>query len=284
MLRDFYHAIRLLGRNPAFALISIAAIALGIGANTALFSIVKTVVLEPLPFAEPERLVMVWETRPDRGRLSNVVSNANYLDWKARNQVFDAMSPVFYFTNSLLSGGEPEEIRIQMVGEDFFPMLGVKMQLGRAFRVRSASRARRWWRSSPTCCGGPGFPGDRNIVGRTIRLGSDATTVIGVTPPDLLTISDRQPMLWRNARVSGVNSNGGRAAGRNMAAVLARLKRGLNAESADRHMVGLAKQLEQEFPQFNAKWSARVSPLSEELTGKVRTPLFFMLGAVACVL
>ena len=210
---------------------------------------------------------MVWETRPDRGRLSNVVSNANYLDWKARNQVFDAMSPVFYFTNSLLSGGEPEEIRIQMVGEDFFPMLGVKMQLGRAFGAEEckpgapvvAVLSDLLWRTR--------FSGDRNIVGRTIRLGSDAATVIGVTPPDLLTISDRQPMLWRNARVSGVNSNGGRAAGRNMA-VLARLKRGLSAESADRHMVGLAKQLEQEFPQFNAKWSARVSPLSEESDGQ----------------
>src|SRR5688572_26795186 len=133
MLRDFRHALRQLVRNPAFALVSITAIALGIGVNTALFSIVNAVILQPLPYAEPERLVMVWETRPDRGVMSNVVSNANYLDWRARNQVFDAMSPIFFGTATLIGSGEPERIRTQTVGEEFFPMLGVTMQAGRGF-------------------------------------------------------------------------------------------------------------------------------------------------------
>src|SRR5258708_8161001 len=104
MLRDYRLAIRTLLRNPSFALISILAIALGIGANTALFSIVNAVILRPLPFAQPERLVMVWETRKDLGSLSNVVSNANFLDWRARNRVFDAMSPILFGTATLMSG------------------------------------------------------------------------------------------------------------------------------------------------------------------------------------
>jgi putative ABC transport system permease protein len=283
MLRDLRLALRLLGRDPSFALIAVAAIALGIGVNTALFSVVNAVILRPLPFAEPERLVMVWETRPDLGAMSNVVSNANYLDWKARNQVFDAMSPVFFRTSSLMAPGGPEEIRIQMVGEDFFPMLGTSLQLGRAFTADeckpgappAAILSDLLWRTK--------FKADPNIVGRTIRLDSDLATVVGITPPGLLTISDRPAVLWRNARVAPLDPNGRRSAGRNMA-VLARLKRGVTVQQADRQMAQLASQLEQEFPAFNAKWSARVSPLMEEMTGKARTPLLVMLGAVGCVL
>jgi putative ABC transport system permease protein len=283
MLRDFRLALRILGRNPSFAVIAIAAIAFGIGANTALFSVVHAVILQPLPFAEPDRLVMVWETRADLSHFSNVVSNANYLDWHARNQVFDAMSPIFFGTDSLVGSGDPEEIRTQTVGEDFFPMLGATMQLGRIFTAAecrpgaplSAVLSDLLWRTR--------FASDPNIVGRTIRLGASPVTVIGVAPADLMTIGDRNPLLWRNARVAGVTPDGRRSSGRNMA-VLARLKPGVSAPEADRHMVGLARQLEQEYPQFNTRWSARVSPLTEELTGKVRTPLFVMLGAVACVL
>jgi putative ABC transport system permease protein len=283
MLRDLRYAVRLLFRDPSFTFIAIAAIALGIGANTALFSVVRAVILQPLPFAEPDRLVMIWETRTDRGAFSNVVSNANYLEWRARNQVFDAMSPVFSGTNSLLGQGDPEEIRIQLVGQDFFPMLGVAMQLGRSFRADECRPGAPvvvilsdlLWRTK--------FSADRGVVGKTVRLGNDSAEIIGVAPSGLLTIGDRTPMLWRNARVSGTNSSGSRSGGRNMA-VLARLKRGATPEQADRHMVGLARQLELEFPEDNARWSARVSPLSAEMTGKARTPLFVLLGAVGCVL
>ena len=283
MLRDIRQALRLLGRNPLFALIAIGAIALGIGANTALFSVVDAVILKPLPFAEPERLVLVWETRPDRGKFNNVVSNANFVDWRERNQVFDAMSPVFFRTGTLVGVGDPEEVRTQAVGEEFFPMLGVKMAMGRGFTAEecrpsgpaAAVLSDSLWRTK--------FSGDSGIIGRTVRLGSDAVTVVGVAPPGLMSIGERAPALWTNARVAATNPDGKRSAGRNMA-VLARLKPGVTVAAADRHMVGLAKQLEQEYPQFNSNWSARVSPLTEEMTGNARTPLFVLLGAVACVL
>jgi len=283
MFRELRHALRLLSRNPAFAFVSIAAIALGIGVNTALFSIVNAVVLQPLPFAEPDRLVMVWETRPDLGAMSNVVSNANFLDWRARNQVFDAMSPVFFGSGALIGTGEPEQIRFQLVGEDFFPMLGVQMQLGRGFTAEeckpggpaAAILSDTFWRGK--------FSADPGIVGRTIRLGPDAITVVGVAPAGMMTIGDRTPSLWRNARLAGAGSNGRRSSGRNIS-VLARLKPGIGVHQADRHMVELAAHLEREYPEFNSKWSARVSPLVEEVTGKAKTPLYFLLGAVACVL
>jgi putative ABC transport system permease protein len=284
MLSDFRQAFRLLVRNPSFAVIPVAAIALGIGANTALFSVVRAVILEPLPFPEPERLAMVWETRPDRGASNNVVSNANYMEWRARNKVFAAMSPVFSGNSTFIAtAAEPEQIRIQVVGEEFFPMLGATMQLGRNFTSDDCKPGApvmvilsdQLWRTR--------LAADRSIIGRTVRLGNEAATVVGVTPPGLMTIGDREPLLWRNARVAATYPDGRRASGRNMA-VLARLKPGISLEQADRHMVGVARQLEQEFPEANAKWSARVSGLADEFSGKVRKPLWVMLGAVACVL
>src|SRR2546426_6317268 len=115
MLQDIMHSLRQLRLNPAFFAIAICVIALGIGANTAIFSVIDAVILKPLPYADPERLVMLWETRPDRGVQNNVVSAANYMDWRARNTSFDAMSALLFRTQSLTGIGEPEEIRAQLV-------------------------------------------------------------------------------------------------------------------------------------------------------------------------
>jgi putative ABC transport system permease protein len=127
------------------------------------------------------------------------------------------------------------------------------------------------------------FSGDRAVVGRSIRLGADSATVIGVAPAGLLTIGDRTPMLWRNARIAGTDPNGSRSAGRNMF-VLARLKRGVSLEAADKHMTGLARSSSRNSRSSTPTGARALSPLAEEMAGKVRTPLFVMLGAVACVL
>src|SRR5687767_6874307 len=107
MLRDVLHALRQLRLNPGFATIAISVIALGIGANTAIFSVIDAVILTPLPYAEPDRLVMLWETRPDRGVANNVVSAANYIDWRARTTSFDAISALLFLTLSLTGAGDP---------------------------------------------------------------------------------------------------------------------------------------------------------------------------------
>src|SRR5262249_14509173 len=113
MLHDVMHALRQLRRNPAFFAIAICVIALGIGANTSMFSVINAVILKPLPYANPDRLVMLWETRPDMGGANNVVSGANYLDWRARSTSFDAMSAILFRPQNLTGIGEPEEVRAQ---------------------------------------------------------------------------------------------------------------------------------------------------------------------------
>jgi putative ABC transport system permease protein len=283
MLPDTRLALRQLRLNPGYSVIAIVVIALGIGANTAIFSIIDAVILKPLPYAEPDRLVMLWETRPDRGGAPNVVSAANYLDWKARNTSFDAMSAILFRTGSITGAGEPEEIRLQLIAEDFFPMLGISPAHGRNFTrdecqpgaPLTAILSDQLWQRK--------FAADPSIVGRTIRLNSDAVTVVGIAPPRVLTIGDRPPELWLALRIRGVSDSGARASGRNFS-VLARLKPGANVVQADAEMKAMAKQLEQEYPQFNSNWSAMAVPLTSEMYGKTQTPLFILLGAVGCVL
>jgi putative ABC transport system permease protein len=283
MVRDILHAFRQLRLNPGFAVIALCVIALGIGANTAIFSVIDAVILKPLPYADAERLVMLWETRPDRGWQNNVVSAANYLDWRVRNTSFDAMSALVFRTQSLTGIGEPEEVRAQFVGEDFFPMLGLSMSKGRSFAADECKPGApattilsdALWRRK--------FASDPSIIGRTIRLNTDTVTVIGIAPPKILTLGDRPPDLWVALRVRGVNDNGTRASGRNFS-VLARLKRGVTVQRADLEIKAIAKQLEQEDLQSNANWSAKAVPLTEEMYGKVQTPLFVLMGAVTLIL
>src|SRR5215813_6835797 len=203
MLQDVIHALRQLRLNPAFFAIAICVIALGIGANTAMFSVIDAVILKPLPYTNPERLVMLWETRPDRGVANNVVSTANYLDWRARAHSFDAMSAMLFRPESLTGNGEPEQVLTQLVAEDFFPMLGLPMAYGRSFTQdeckpgapATAILSDSIWRRK--------FSADPSIVGRTIRLSGSAVTVVGIAPPRILTLGNRPPDLWVALRIRG---------------------------------------------------------------------------------
>ena len=283
MLQDVIHTLRQLRLNPAFFAIAICVIALGIGANTAMFSVINAVILKPLPYANPDRLVMLWETRSDLGAANNVVSAGNYLDWRARSASFDAVSAMLFRTQSLTGIGEPEEVRVQFIGADFFPMLGLSMSRGRTFTqdeckpeaAPTAILSDSIWRRK--------FSADPSIVGKTIPLSGTAVTVVGVAPPRILTLGDRPPDLWMALRIRGVNDNGTRASGRNFS-VIARLKPGVSVAQADAEIRAIAKQLEQEYRQFNANWGARAVPLTAEIYGKVETPLFVLLGSVALIL
>ncbi len=283
MIQDILYALRQFRRNPGFAAVGIVVIALGIGANTAIFSLIQAVILKPLPYSDPGRLVSLWETRPDRGFKNNVVSAANYLDWRAHNSSFSAMSAYVSRTQTLTGAGEPEEVQSQGVEEAFFPMLGIPMAMGRGFTAAEckpgaapvAILSDSLWRRK--------FSADPSIVGRTIRLNSEAVTVVGVAPPGILTPADRKPEMWQALRIQGVNSNGTRVGGRNFA-VLARLKPGVTVERADLEMRTMAKQLERAYPLNNANWSAKAMPLSTQMYGRVRTPLLVLLGAVGLIL
>lgn len=283
MLHDFIHALRQLRLNPAFAAIAICVIALGIGANTAIFSVIDAVILQPLPYEDPGRLVMLWETRPDRGLRNNVVSGANYSDWRVRAQSFTRISALVMRTASLTGAGEPEDLRTLLVGADFFPILGIGMAQGRSFTPEECRPgvpstvilSDSLWRRK--------FASDPSIVGKVIRLNGNASTVIGIAPPNVLSLSERAPDLWTALGIDGRNPDGTRSSGRNFS-VIARLKPGITVEQADSEIRGIARQLEQEYPQFNSNWSAKAVPLTQEIYGRVQTTLFVLLGAVAFIL
>lgn len=281
VLQDIRHAFRLLRLNPGFSLIAILTMALGIGANTALFSVIDAVILKPLPFTNPDRLVMLWDA--SRDFTTNVVSPANYLDWKARNTVFDAMSPVIAGTESLSGVGEPEEIQIQRIGEQYFPLLGIRTTNGRSFTVDDTKQgstevailSNSLWRRK--------YSSDPSIVGKAITVGGLATTVIGIAPAGLMAIGDRRPEIWLPARLLYNSTNGVRNSGHFML-VIARLKPGISTGSAQAEMKRIASQLEREYPESNTNWTATVQPLADAAYGDVRTPLWILFGAVGCVL
>jgi putative ABC transport system permease protein len=205
------------------------------------------------------------------------------MEWRARAKSFDTMSAILFRTYSLTGSGEPEEIRVQAVGEGFFSMLGVSMQMGRSFTREecvpgapaTVILSDTLWRRK--------FFADPSVVRRSIRLSGEVTTVVGVAPQNVQPLGERPPELWVAQRISGFNSNGSRNSGRNFS-VLARLKPGVTVERADLEMKALAKQLEQEFPEANAHWSATAVPIASEIYGKVERPLFMLLTAVGLIL
>src|SRR5438270_5794192 len=183
IIQDLRHGVRLLVKSPGFTAAAILVLALGIGANTAIFSVVNAVLLRPLPFYEPDRLVQLWHTPPQKsfpGMSLFSLSAANYLDWEQQNHVFES-SAIYSFAQRRLTGnGEPQVIRGARVEPTFFNVLGVKPLLGRAIspgddqatKSRIIVLTNKLWKSQ--------FGGDPSIVGRNIDLDGEAYTVVGV--------------------------------------------------------------------------------------------------------
>jgi putative ABC transport system permease protein len=181
LAHDLRYGIRTLRKNAGFSFVAVLALSLGIGANTAIFSVVNALMIRPLPYTNPEQVVMVWESSP-RGNTRNVISPANFLDWKAHNHVFETMSPVLPQLDILTGAGEPDEVPGFAVAASFFPLLGVKPELGRSFTVdedkpgaaRVVVLSRHLWETR--------FGSNPNIIGQSIALDSDSYTIIGVMP------------------------------------------------------------------------------------------------------
>jgi putative ABC transport system permease protein len=280
VIQDFRYAGRLLLRSPGFTLVAVVALALGIGANTAIFSVVHTLLLKPLPFRQPDGLAVVWEHNIPRDRRNNVVSPGNYLHWRDMNKVFADMSVVsMTFRTAYTGDGEPEELPQQIVNASLFPMLGVNAALGRVFTAAEdqpqANRvvviSDRFWKRR--------FAADANVINRGIRLDGDLYTVVGVMPAGF-SILDKDVDVWLPA---GFSAQSRTPRGRWLM-VVARLKDGVTFPQAQDDMTRVASQLTQMFPNFDTGWTARVVPLKEQLTGDVRPALFVMLGAVGFVL
>jgi putative ABC transport system permease protein len=284
-LNDFKYAIRNLKNKPGFAIIAILILALGIGANTALFSVLYSLLWRPLPYPDAEKLVIVWEWSRTSGNTQNVVNPANFFDWKAQNHVFTDMAGFVGSAANFNSDNQPEEIPIQLVTPNFFQVLKANPVLGRTFVPADERTEDRllvishgfWMRK---------FAGAKNIVGKKVFLNGRPSTIIGVMPHQFVwfvkhgQIVNKPPQLWVLYNIPPLDRQ---RRGRYLS-VVARLKPNATVAQANANMTVIAKQLESQFHDFNANWGANVVPLREQLSGELRKPLWILAGAVAFVL
>ncbi|HSE65534.1 MAG TPA: ABC transporter permease, partial [Gemmatimonadales bacterium] len=282
---DTRYAIRTFRHNPALAATAILTLALGIGANTAIFSVVNRVILRPLPFPSPDQLMMLAEDNPEKGWHQQVAAPANYLDWQQRVPGFaDVAAYVDRASRQTLSiGQDPVLVALGNVTGNFFAVLEVPAAFGRVFRPEET-----WATNSHVAVLSYGFwerqfAGDRSIIGRTVHLNGVATEIVGVMPKkfaypsldaDLWTpvgwdASKRAEIFFRRAH---------------WIRVIARLKPGVSQQQADAQFQGVVRQLQVEYPETNRVMGADMTPLHDFLVGKVRQPLWVLLGSVLLLL
>jgi predicted permease len=284
-VKDARYSIRALGREPSLAVTAILTLAIAIGANTAIFSAVNAVLLQPLPFGDPSSLVMVGENNPEFKWHMAEAAPANYLDWQARVAGFqDAMAYVdFPQSSTLIVNGEPRLLTVSFVTGNFFAVLGVNPQRGRLFQDQETWESAtpvmvlsdRTWRRD--------FGADPEIVGKTVSLNGIARLVVGIAPRGLAfpwpTVDVWAPMAWQKSQVS---ATGFRRA--HWLRVIARLRPGVSAEQANAQVRGVAANLRAEYPATNKVMDAELVPLLRFLVGDTRLPLQILLAAVGLLL
>ncbi|MBV8859442.1 MAG: ABC transporter permease [Acidobacteria bacterium] len=279
--QDLLYGLRVLRRNPVFSLVAVLTLALGIGANTALFSITNAVVFRPLPFAEPGRLLTLWECSAKSEESRVIVSPANYLDWREQARSFEEMGAYTEdFNNISEDASRPERVAAAIVTPSLFQALGVRPALGRLFLPEEARPEAEsvvllsyglWQRR---------FGGDPNVVGENVKLNGAPSTVVGVLPPDFI-ISPRRYELFTSMRFDDEQ----RVNRRNRyLSVIARLRPGVTAEQARAEMNAVGLRLAAQYPDENAGRSATAVSLDRTITWNTRTALLTLLGAVGLVL
>ncbi|MCA1568366.1 MAG: ABC transporter permease [Acidobacteria bacterium] len=278
--QDLGYGLRMLLKNPGFTVVAVIALALGIGANSAIFSVVNTVLLRPLPYQDPDRLVMVWEDNTKAGYPRDTPAAANYIDWRDQNQVFEGMAAIADMSFNLTGTGEPERIDGRRVSANLFPLLGVEPHIGRAFlpeedqpganRVVVMSHGL-WQRR---------FGSDVNIAGKSLTLNGESYTVVGVMPPSFQFPAGEDELWVPLALTSQEAAN----RGRHYLQVVARMKPGVTLEQAQTEMSAIAARLQQQYPDQNTDLGAAVTMLHEHVAGDIKPALLVLLGAVGFVL
>jgi putative ABC transport system permease protein len=279
MFQDFRFGIRMLLKNPGFTVVAVLALALGIGANTALFSIVNALLLRPLPLPLPEQLIQIWEFDRQSGNQKFPVALPNLADWRAQSQSF-AHIAVYQPTSFNLTGDdETEQVSALSVSANYFKVIGVTPAHGRDFRdedglagaPRIAILSHGFWQRR--------FAADPKIIGRTIRLSSEICTIIGVMPAGFA-FPDSEVAIWTTMRGDFA------AAGRSLHAYrsVARLKPGVTLQQAQAEMDTIARRLEQQYAGTNTNVGIRLVPLQKELVGDEQPRLLMLFGAVFFVL
>jgi predicted permease len=278
---DVRYGVRLLARQPGLTILAVVTLALGIGANTAIFSAVDAVLLRPLPYPDSHRLVKVWEKRQREGVLNNVVAPADFVDWSKMNAAFEAMAAFTPMTVDLTGSGEPVRLVAGGVSTPFFDILRVSPVVGRSFRAEEGRVGQHqvvvlnhglWERR---------FGSTPSIVGQKIVLNGVPHDVIGVLPRSF-EFPDRTIELWVPLAFEGTAQPLTRT--NHSLEVYARLKPGVSLERARAEMDRVGAELQRLHPDSNRYHSAHVTPLREDLTRQVRTGLLLLLAAVAFVL
>jgi putative ABC transport system permease protein len=281
LIQDLRYAVRMLVAQPGASLIALLTLALGIGANTAIFSAVNAVLLRPLPYNDPDRLVMVWEKRATEGVFNNVVAPADYIDWARMNAVFESTAAVWSVTTDLTGSGEPARLFTGLVSPPFFDVLGIRPALGRSFRSeermpgqqRVAMLGHALWQNR--------FGSDANVIGRTISLNGVPYEIVGVLAATF-EYPDSAIEIWTPLALEGGSEPPSRS--NHFLSVYARLKPGVTLERARADMDRVGAQLSQQYPDTNRRHGAWVIPLSEELTRPIKSRLLLLLAAVGFVL
>lgn len=280
-LRDLRYSVRMLIKSPGFTVVAILALTLGIGANTAIFSVVNSVLLRPLPYSDPGRLMQLWEVSARKGLSEMPASYPNFADWRDQNHVFEQVVAYSDWTFNLTGAGEPERIRSAIVSPAFFSALGIKPVRGRVFLSGEDERGKDMVAVISEGLWQRRFDSDPNIVGRSVNLDDKSFTVVGVIARGV-----QAPLLSDEIELWAPVSHGFGFTDRDghYLNVIARLKPHTTPQQAQADMNTIASRLEQQYPESNKERGVRVVSLGEQIVGNLRTSLLVMLGAVVFVL
>ncbi len=282
--RDLRHAVRISGKTPAATAVALVALALGIGASAAIFSVVDAVLLKPLPFSDPGELLVIWEKSPVRHLRRMYVANANFWEWSRQSHTIARMAAVVEAPITLTGGPnghiDPEELKAERVSADLFPLLGVQAIVGRTFRPEEDQPGRTSFVLLSHSLWQRRFGGDPAIAGKSIRLRDRPFTVTGVLPAGF-TLLEPGVDLWVPF---GLNPADPRAMSARTMRVVARMKPGVTLAEADREMDAIGARLEASNKSLNAGFRPSLFSLREELSGSTRQPLLVLSGAVGMLL
>ena len=280
LLQDFRYAIRMILKSPGFSFVVVSILALGIGANSAIFSVVNAALLRALPFEDPNRLVMVNAAHQKLGK--TLASPADFIDWQSRNSVFVQLAAFRNQYYNVTEVDEPERIYGLAVSTSLFPLLNIKPAVGRAFFSEEEKPG-----ANPVAIVSHGlwqrrFGSDPGFVGKVVKLNNNAYTVVGIMPPDFeFPMAAQTVEIWVPLTLSSdlladrANHN---------VSVVARLKPGVTLQQAQAEMKNIASQLAQEYPETNGDFGVRLTPLHEEVIRGIKKPLLILFGTVGFVL
>jgi putative ABC transport system permease protein len=279
LLQDLRYGFRMLLKSPGFTGIAMLTLGLGIGANTAIFSVIHAVLLKPLPYAHPEQVVVAWESNVSKGWDRTPASPPDFTDWRKQDRIFDALVALQNRSFVLTGEAEPERLSGILVTEGVFRLIGVPPQIGRPFRAeehapgmnRVVVLSHALWQRR--------FGGDRDLVGKTVSLSGESYAVVGIMPEWFRIPLGAELMAPTTLTPEQLSARGSR-----YLRVMGRLQPGVTVDDAQAALAGLAAELARQYPDTNVGWGVRIQPLHEAVVGDIRPALLALFAAVGFVL